>query len=91
MSFGEILTNLRKGKGLSQEDLANELNVSRQAVSKWESNSAYPETEKILAICKLFDVSMDELMGLKVKSIKNEKKVFTVLNDWCDKIYSLIF
>ena len=70
MSFGEILTNLRKGKGLSQEELANELNVSRQAVSKWESNSAYPETEKILAICKLFDVSMDELMGLKVKSIK---------------------
>lgn len=90
MSFGEILTNLRKGKGLSQEDLANELNVSRQAVSKWESNSAYPETEKILAICKLFDVSMDELMGLKVKSIKNDKKVFTVLNNWCDNFVKSI-
>lgn len=90
MSFGEILTNLRKGKGLSQEELANELNVSRQAVSKWESNSAYPETEKILAICKLFDVSMDELMGLKVKNIKKQNNLMAVLNRWCDSFVKSI-
>ena len=65
MSFGEKLAKLRKEKGMSQEELAQELNVSRQAVSKWESNSSYPETEKIVQICKLFNSSMDELIGLK--------------------------
>ena len=68
MSFGEKLAKLRKEKGMSQESLAQELNVSRQAVSKWESNSAYPETEKIIAICKLFDVSIDELLGIDSKT-----------------------
>ena len=73
MSFGEKLSILRKEKGMSQEDLASNLNVSRQAVSKWESNNSYPETEKIVAICKLFNCSMDELIGLKEKNdIKNE-------------------
>ncbi len=89
MSFGEILMNLRKSKGLSQEDLASELNVSRQAVSKWESNNAYPETEKILAICKLFDVSMDELMGLKVKK-GEKKKIINIINYWCDNFIKSI-
>ena len=65
MSFGEKLASLRKEKGISQEELASELNVSRQAVSKWESNNAYPETDKIIAICKIFNYSMDELIGLK--------------------------
>ncbi len=91
MSFGEKLSNLRKSKGLSQEDLASELNVSRQAVSKWESNNAYPETEKILAICKLFDVSMDELMGLKVvKTEKKNNKLINIINSWCDNFLKSI-
>ena len=72
LSFGEKLASLRKEKGWSQEELANKLNVSRQAVSKWESNNAYPETDKIATICKLFNSSMDELIGLKSeKSNKN--------------------
>ena len=74
MSFGEKLAKLRKEKGLSQEELAQELNVSRQAVSKWESNNSYPETEKIIQICKLFDYSMDELIGLKDSEEYKEKK-----------------
>ena len=72
MDFGKKLTKLRKEKGLSQEDLANELNVSRQAVSKWESNNSYPETEKIIVLCKIFNCSMDELIGLKESKIKNK-------------------
>lgn len=62
MNFSEKLYTLRKSKGLSQEQLALELNVSRQAVSKWEARYAVPETEKLLAISKFFDVSMDYLM-----------------------------
>ena len=83
MSFGEKLAKLRKEQGLSQEDLANELNVSRQAVSKWESNSSYPETEKIVAICKLFNSSMDELIGLK-EPVKKEKRIMDYLSFYLD-------
>ena len=54
MSFGEKLQQLRKEKGLSQEDLAYQLNVSRQAVSKWESQNGYPEMEKMILISELF-------------------------------------
>lgn len=46
MNFGEKLFSLRKEKGLSQEALAEQLNTSRQAVSKWENNQGYPETAK---------------------------------------------
>ena len=67
MNFGENLQQLRKEKGLSQEKLADTLEVSRQAISKWESNTAYPETEKLIALSDLFGVSIDYL-------IKGDKK-----------------
>ena len=51
MKFGDKLIALRKKHGLSQEELAAKLNVSRQSVSKWESNNTYPETDKIIQIC----------------------------------------
>ena len=50
MSFGERLQEVRRSSGLTQEQFAEELNVSRQAVSKWESSRGYPEVEKILYI-----------------------------------------
>lgn len=62
MSFGENLQRLRKEKGMSQERLAEILEVSRQAISKWESNAAYPETEKLIALSDLFGVSIDYLI-----------------------------
>ena len=62
MSFGENLQRLRKEKGMSQERLAEILEVSRQAISKWESNTAYPETEKLIALSNLFGVSIDYLI-----------------------------
>ena len=85
MSFGESLAKLRKNKGMSQEELANNLNVSRQAVSKWESNNSYPETEKIVAICKLFNCSMDELIGIKEGNVKSKNKIFNIINVYFDK------
>lgn len=74
MSISENLQILRKTKNMSQEELAEKLNVSRQAVSKWESGSGYPETEKIITICEIFDCSMDELVKGKIADdIKAEK------------------
>ena len=63
MTFGEKLQKLRKEAGLSQEELAWQLGVSRQAVSKWERNSGYPETEKIIRISGIFHVTLDYLLN----------------------------
>lgn len=62
MSFSEKLQKLRKDKGLSQEQLAELLNVSRQAVSKWESGQTYPEIDKLIKLSDLFNVTLDELV-----------------------------
>lgn len=62
MTFGENLQFLRKHHGMTQEALAEKMDVSRQSVSKWESNSAYPETEAILRLCGLFSCDMDTLL-----------------------------
>ncbi|MDE6595690.1 MAG: helix-turn-helix domain-containing protein [Oscillospiraceae bacterium] len=62
MSFAENLKILRKEKYLSQEQLAEIMDVSRQAVSKWEQGSGYPETEKLIELAKKLDVSLDVLL-----------------------------
>lgn len=62
MSFGEKLQSLRKDKGLSQEQLAAKLGVSRQAVSKWELDSSLPDTVNVIQIAELFGVSLDYLL-----------------------------
>lgn len=62
MTFGEKLSKLRKESNYTQEQLADILEVSRQSVSKWESDIAYPETEKLIRIAKLFDCSVDYLL-----------------------------
>ena len=67
MTFGEKLQLLRKQKGLSQEELADKLDVSRQAISKWELGSSLPETQKVLQISRVFDVSCDYLMRDEVE------------------------
>lgn len=80
MSLSENLQNLRKIKNMSQEELAEKLNVSRQAVSKWESGNGYPETEKIITICDIFDCSMDELVKGKIsEDIKSEKNNYDLI------------
>ena len=62
MSLAENLQFLRKQKNITQEQLAEQLEVSRQSVSKWESGQSYPEMEKLLQICSMFHCSMDCLM-----------------------------
>lgn len=62
MTLGEKICTLRTGKGLSQEDLAQRLEVSRQSVSKWETGQSVPDLEKIIRLADLFGVSVDELV-----------------------------
>ena len=66
MEFHNKLYNLRKQKGLSQEELANRLNVSRQTISKWEVGDSTPDMEKLIAISDMFGISLDELVMDKV-------------------------
>ena len=66
MSFGEQLQAVRRVNGLTQEQFAEELRVSRQAVSKWESGRGYPEIEKILYICNRYGVTPNELFAQEV-------------------------
>lgn len=66
MSIGTKLYELRKKKGLSQEEVADKLDVSRQTVSKWETDQSMPEFDKIVPICELYSITADELlMGIK--------------------------
>lgn len=62
MNFSDNLRQIRKDKGLSQEDLAELLEVSRQAVSKWEQGDGYPEAEKLLLLSHKLNISLDELL-----------------------------
>ena len=62
MAFSEKLYQLRKKRGYSQEQLARELGVSRQAISRWELGEVVPDTANVLALCKLFSVTADELL-----------------------------
>ena len=65
MKINEKISILRRDSGLSQDELAERLNVSRQSVSKWETGSALPDSDKILALAELFDVSTDFLLGVE--------------------------
>ena len=63
MTLGERIQSYRKKNGLSQEQLAEALGVSRQAVSKWELNDAQPDLDKVRALARLFQVSTETLLG----------------------------
>ena len=77
MNLANNLKRIRKENNLSQEQLAEKLGVSRQSVSKWESNQAYPEMDKVLTICQMFNLNMDELMNQDVKkpNKSNQSKI----------------
>ena len=62
MNLGEKLLNLRKTKNLTQDDVAEKLNVTRQTVSKWETNQSTPDFDKILPLCELYGISPTELL-----------------------------
>ncbi|NMA50524.1 MAG: helix-turn-helix transcriptional regulator [Mollicutes bacterium] len=71
MKINEKIYSLRKKHNLSQEELANELNVSRQTVSKWELGESAPDIDKIIPLCELFNISTEEL--LRGKQSEDEK------------------
>ena len=74
MSFAENLKQLRKERQLSQEELAEILDVSRQAVSKWEQGIGYPEVEKLLLLSSKLSVSLDSLMETEIAQKSNAQK-----------------
>ncbi len=62
MTLSEKILTLRKGSGMSQEELADKLNVSRQAISRWEMGTAMPDVTNVLGLSKLFGVTTDYLL-----------------------------
>ena len=72
MNLKENLKKIRKDNNLSQEDLAEKLGVSRQSVSKWESGQAYPEMDKVIQICNLFNLNIDDLLNQNIKEVENK-------------------
>ena len=66
------------------------MNISRQSVSKWESGAAYPETEKILAICKIFDCTLDELMNQNIQEEHLEEKRTYTFNDFLESVTDIV-
>ena len=81
MKFGENLKSLRKNNNLSQEQLAEKVNVSRQSVSKWETGEAYPEMNNILELCKIFKCKINDLVNdsiIDLDSLDEEVKMSVV-------------
>lgn len=72
MSLGERIFKLRTGKNLSQGELADALEVSRQSISKWETNGSVPELDKLVKLSEIFCVSLDELITGKEQEKKTE-------------------
>ena len=90
MEFNEKFQELRKSKGLTQEELAENLYVSRTAVSKWESGRGYPNIESLKEISKFFSVSIDELLsGEKVLFIA-EKENKTNIKNICELLFGAV-
>ena len=86
MKFSEKLTKLRKENNLSQEALADKLDVSRQSVSKWESGQTYPEMDKLLTLCKIFNVTLDDLTNDSINYSDVNKKSKNTINSFIDDI-----
>jgi len=105
MTIGEKIKLLRTEKGITQEALAENLNVSRSAIAKWETNSGVPEVSNLKIISKLFDISIDELIDdtkkIKITETRDDKifdcneytgKYYDIeLNGWNDGVFDILF
>ena len=90
MEFNEKLQELRKNKGLTQEELAEKLYVSRTAVSKWESGRGYPNIESLKEISTFFSVSIDELLSTEKLLFIAEKENKSNIKNICEKLFSVV-
>lgn len=82
MAFAEKLKTIRKQAGMSQEKLAERLGVSRQAVTKWETDTGIPDMENIMAISALFDISIDELLSNEKGTKKPAEYLFESMTEY---------
>lgn len=93
MNLADNLKRIRKENNLSQEQLAEKLGVSRQAVSKWESGQSYPEMDKVIQICTIFNLNMNELVNKDLREEKEEKnltnKYITSFFDYLTKVVNM--
>lgn len=84
MKFNEKLLKLRKEKGLSQEELGMEMQVSRQTISKWEAGQSYPDFTRLVMLSDFFDMTLDELVkDLDVQEVRES----SLTNEKIDSIY----
>lgn len=90
MNFSDNIKKIRKDNNLSQEEFADLLNVSRQSVSKWESGLAYPEMDKIVMICKKFNVNIDDLLNKDIGEVKSETKSKINITNYINKFFDFI-
>ena len=72
MRIGEKLKEERERQGLSQKDVADSLHVARQSVSRWETDQSYPDVENLIALGRLYHVSLDELLGIEREEVISE-------------------
>ena len=72
--MGEIVSTLRREKGMTQKELADLLNITDKAVSKWERDIAYPDTQTIPKLAKILDISVEDLMNAKLVPLDEQKR-----------------
>ena len=90
MDLNKKLQELRKQKGLTQEELALQLYVSRTAISKWESGRGYPNIESLKAIAKFYSITVDELLSSDEMIIIAQEEQRQTKNHLCDLIFGLL-
>ena len=84
MKFNEKILKLRKEKGLSQEEMGMELQVSRQTISKWEAGQSYPDFTRLVMLSDFFDMTLDELVkDIDVQEVREN----SLINEKIDAIY----
>ena len=91
MKFNEKLTKLRKQNNLSQESLAEKLGMSRQAISKWESGSSYPDMSTMINICKVLNCTLEDLLDddlIGSNDFKHDNKIN--INKWINDLLNFI-
>ncbi len=81
MTFAEKVTHLRIVNNISQEELAKKINVSRQAVGKWENGESLPQIDKLLELCELFKISADELINDDIVIHRGKKLPMSIGED----------
>ena len=79
-TIGEIISSLRKEKGMTQSDLAEKMNVTDKAVSKWERNLSCPDVNTIPKLAEILGISVEELLNAQKKEVSNNNKMNEILN-----------